>query len=421
MLRKSSSARLRINSNFSLYFNSLRGLLEKKYFSQEPVVALEEKIRGYVGSKFAIVTPTARIAIYLTLKYAVDRKKTEVVLSPYTISEVVNMVILAGKKPIFADIDELSCNISPATVEAKINKKTGAVLVTHFYGLMAPMKQINEICNKYKVTLIEDAAQAFGAETSGVKAGRHGDFGIYSFGLYKFINGFYGGAIVTDDRDTAEKIRNELDSWAVIPKFQLAKKIINGVLIDAVTHPIFFKSIFFWFFRFCFMNKIDAVNNKLKIDVNPQLKTAMPFDYKVRMSGLQASLILAQFGQELEQQIEIRIEHAKLYHHMLKNIKGIQVPKVFNDRSHVYWYFPIIVDDRNELVKYSLKNGRDITKSYHRNCASMECFSNWYAECQQAEKVANSVIYLPTYPRYGSVEVRKTAEVIKKYFEIKKL
>lgn len=419
MLGKASSARLRINSNFSLYFNSIRGLLEKKYYSQEPIDALEEKIRGYAGAKFAIVTPTARMAIYLTLKYAVNRRKTEVVLSPYTISEVINMVILAGLNPIFADIDESTCNISPATVEAKINKKTGAVLVTHFYGLMAPMEQINEICNKYNIPLIEDAAQAFGAETSGVKAGRHGNFGVYSFGLYKFINGFFGGAIVTDDKVTSEKIRNELDTWPVIPKSQLAKKIINGVVIDAVTHPIFFKSIFFRFFRFCFLNKIDVVNNQLKIDVNPQLKTAVPSDYKVKMSGLQASLILAQFGQELEKQIEVRIKHAKLYHSILKNIIGIKVPKIYNDRSHVYWYYPIIVDDRDELVKYSLKNGRDITKSYHRNCASMECFSDWYTECPQAEKVANSVIYLPTYPRYGIVEVKKTAEVIKKFFEIK--
>src|SRR6185503_17787272 len=91
----------------------------------------------------------------------------KVILSPYTIADVVNMVVCAGGEPVFADIERETCNVDAAEVERLIDDQTGAVMVTHFYGLACDIERIAKICKDRNVPLIEDAAQAFGVRVNG--------------------------------------------------------------------------------------------------------------------------------------------------------------------------------------------------------------------------------------------------------------
>src|SRR4051812_32846748 len=104
--------------------------------------------------------PMARVAIYEVVK-AIIRPGASVVMSPYTIADVVNMVIAAGGRPVFADVDPRSGNLSPTELPRLIDKDTGAVLATHFYGCAADIVEIANICRERNVPLIEDSAQAF--------------------------------------------------------------------------------------------------------------------------------------------------------------------------------------------------------------------------------------------------------------------
>ena len=94
-----------------------------------------------------------------------------VVLSPYTLSDVVNMVVVAGAEPVFADVERETCNIDPAQVEELIDDSTDAVIVTHLHGLICDMDRIGAICRERGVALIEDAAQACGPQCGGRRAG----------------------------------------------------------------------------------------------------------------------------------------------------------------------------------------------------------------------------------------------------------
>src|SRR5204863_3172195 len=99
------------------------------------------------------------------------------ILSPYTLYDVVNMVLAAGGIPCFADIDEDTCNISALEVERLVGPETGAVMVTHLHGLVGSLDRINAICEQRGVPLVEDACQAFGARHGGRRAGTIGTMG----------------------------------------------------------------------------------------------------------------------------------------------------------------------------------------------------------------------------------------------------
>jgi perosamine synthetase len=288
-------------------------------------------------------------------------------------------------------------------------------MVTHFYGLACDIERISEICRRRGVPLIEDAAQAFGARVNGRPVGTFGSAGIYSFGMYKNVNSFLGGMLVTNSDVLKEKVSSELAQLPLQGTGELLQKVAQAARVDVATFPPLFRLAIFWLFRYAFLHDVDAVNNRLKIDLDPELKTQMPKDYLVRMTPLQARMILGQLDR-VDRDAWRRIEAAKIYHRGLSDIPDIICPPLRDDFSHIYWYFPIQVEDRHALVGYAMKHGRDITESHHRNCAALPCFLHWYRDCPHARATADSLIYLPTYPRYTDAEIEKTVGVIRHFF-----
>ena len=133
------------------------------------------------------------------------------------------------------------------------------------------------------------------------------------------------------------------------------------------------------------------------------------------MTPLQASLSLAQFD-DVECLTARRIAAAERYHEGLKNIEQIGLPPLCTDGSHIYWYYPIHYSQRHELVRFAMQRGSDIAESYHRNCADLNCFREFSRDCKNAKITAESIIYLPTYPRFTDREIDKVIATIKQYF-----
>jgi len=406
--------RLRLYTTPGLYADVARSLLRRDANVGDDVATLERRIETLLDVEHAIAMPMARVGIYLMIKHTVAPGQ-KVILSPYTIADVVNMVICAGAVPVFADIDRESCNISAASIAKLIDAHTGAVLVTHFYGHMADMEAIQRVCEARGVPVLEDAAQAFGARHGNRSAGSIGRAGALSFGMYKNINAFYGGMVVTNDAGLAANVRAEIAAWPAADTVHLTKKVISGLITDIATWPPLFRSLTFRLFRWAFLNHVDSINDRLKIDIDPQIKHELPAEYRQRMSPLQARLIMKQLP-NLEPQTEARIRAAKLYHAGLSDIPELLVAPLKTNREHIYWYYPIQYADRAKLVGHVMRQGRDITMSYHRNCATMPCFADYACDCPNAQTTANSLIYLPTYPRYGEAEINKTVRAIRSFF-----
>jgi len=407
-------SRLRLYTSLALYFRVAKEVVTGKYTQGDDLEALSAEIRRRTGRRYAIPMPLARVGIYATLKALIKPGQT-VILSPYTIADVINMVVCAGGVPVFADIERNTCNIDPKAIEALIDDRTGAVLVTHFYGMMSDVKTIAEICKAKGVPMVEDAAQAFGASTDGKPSGTFGTAGVYSFGMYKNVNAFFGGMVVTDDEALSQRIAKEIADWPYQPLGGYVKKVVSAAVIDIVTHPLVFRTFTFWLFRWAKLNGIDAINNKLKIDLDPKLTRDLPQHYKIRMTPLQARLILSQLD-GVPAKAAQRLRAAEQWYEGLHDLPGLVLPPMRRDGSHVYWYFTIQSDRREDLVAYAMRHRRDITASYHRNCAALPCFAEFARPCPNAEATASSLIYLPTYPGYGESEIAKTIRVIRDFF-----
>jgi perosamine synthetase len=383
-------------------------------YESDDTQVLERELSGRHSGHAAIAMPMARVGIYLVLKNLIQ-KRQKVILSPYTISDVVNMVVCAGGVPLFADIEEGgSCNIDADAVLDLLDSHddVGAVLVTHFYGLICNIRPILVACRERGIPVVEDAAQAFGATLDGSPAGTLGEARIFSFGLLKNVTGFVGGAVITKNRELEAKIRADLSVMSIFPRSMFLKKLAKGAVFDIATLPLIFSSSVYWIFRAASARNIKFFDNKLETDSNPVAYDSFPESYAHQMSGVQANIIRGQF-EHCEQQTRERIAKAEIYHEGLKDLPGIELPPMRVDGSHIYLYYSILCERRDRLAQWMTQNFRDVQISHHRNCASMACFATSRRDCLNAEHAARSVIYLPTYPGYSQLEVVKNIEAIR--------
>ncbi len=170
----------------------------------------EKELAAKVGSEHGAALVSGTAAIHLALK-AVGVGEGDIVLcQSLTFSATANPIIYQNATPVFIDSDYETWNMCPKAVEAAFEKygdKIKAVLVVHLYGLSADMDKIMEICNKYNVPVIEDAAESLGAYYKGKHTGSFGKFGVFSFNGNKIITTSGGGMLVSDDEEKIKKVR----------------------------------------------------------------------------------------------------------------------------------------------------------------------------------------------------------------------
>lgn len=407
--------RYRLYSSPTSYASLAWSLLTGARKAGQDVALLESDACATFRTRHALATNQARVGIYLALKAVLRGDRTKVVMSPYTIFEVVNMVICAGGQPVFADIEPTTCNIDAAEVEKLADDKTGAVLVTHLHGLACDVERIAAFCRARGIALIEDAAQAVGTAVNGKPVGTFGEAGIFSYGLMKNVNAFYGGMVLTDSDEVDARMRAISDSYPVVPPANLVSRATYAFTLDIATWPPLFRSVTFWLFRYGYRNKIPLLASISRSENNPRRRNEFPEAYQWRMSDAQARIVRPQLG-EIDRKFQQRLAIARLYHAGLSDIPEIVLPPLREDGSHGYQTFAIQVPNRAGLLDHLLDSLRDCAPQHLRNCAELPCFAEFARDCPQARKTADSVILLPTYPRYGTVEAERTLQAVRAYF-----
>jgi pyridoxal phosphate-dependent aminotransferase EpsN len=177
------------------------------------VEAFEKELATYVGAKGAAAVSSGTAAIHLALRLLDVKQGDRVFCSSLTFIASANPILYQGAEPVFIDSEPDTWNMSPralerAMEEAKIQRHLPkAVIVVNLYGQSAKMEEILEICNKYCVPVVEDAAESLGSTYKGKKSGTFGKFGIYSFNGNKIITTSGGGMLVSDDEEALQKAR----------------------------------------------------------------------------------------------------------------------------------------------------------------------------------------------------------------------
>lgn len=172
------------------------------------VERFEADFAGYCGTRHAVGVGSGTEALWLTLVAMGIGPGDEVVTAPMTFAATVEAICLAGARPVFVDIDERSYTMNPLSVEEVLTPRTKAIIPVHLFGQVADMDPLVEIARDHDLCVIEDAAQAHGAEYRGRKTGSLGDAGSFSFYPSKNLGAFgEGGAVTTDDDVVAQRLR----------------------------------------------------------------------------------------------------------------------------------------------------------------------------------------------------------------------
>ena len=165
----------------------------------DAIKAFEDQFAEFQDAKYCIATSSGTNALWVALKAGGVSAGDEVIIPPYTFIATASAVLMANAVPVFVDIDPETFNIDPILIEKAITERTKAIMPVHIAGNPADMDRINDIAKKYNITVIEDAAQAHGAEWDGVKVGALAAGGIFSFQSSKNMNSGEGGAIISND------------------------------------------------------------------------------------------------------------------------------------------------------------------------------------------------------------------------------
>jgi dTDP-4-amino-4,6-dideoxygalactose transaminase len=407
-------SRQRFYGRSTNYVAVAKDALLRRIDAGDDVAEVERALAAQVGAQHAVLMPQARVGIYLVLRALLGTKR-RVVLSPYTIHDVINMVICAGGEPVFADIDRKTCNIDTREVERLIDDQTGAVMVTHLHGLACDIEGVARVCRERGVPLLEDTSQAFGARVGGRRLGTFGTAGIYSFGMAKNVNCLYGGAVVTDDAALAGGLRGELAKLPYTDTSVLLKRAAFCLSGDVLTWPPIFGVATYWAFRYGYLHGVEALNKRVRGEDAPAIKTQIPEHYLRRITPMQARLLVPQLA-AADRLSEIRTGYARLYDAGLADVPEVLRPPLAEDGSHIYLNYAIQVPDRHALLRYLMTHGRDLTVQHMGNNADYDCYAAWKRDCPNARATAGSVLLLPTYPGYGEAEVKRNVELIRRYF-----
>jgi len=188
---------------------AIRRVLDSAVFvGGKEVEGLEKEVAKFCGVKYAVGVNSGTDALFLSLKAIAIGKGDEVITTPLTFIATAEVIAALGARPVFVDIDPKTFNIDPLKIEKAITKKTKAIIPVHLFGQMADMLDIMKVARKYKLFVVEDAAQAIGAEYKGRKAGTMGDLGCFSFFPSKNLGAYGdGGMVITNNKKLADKIR----------------------------------------------------------------------------------------------------------------------------------------------------------------------------------------------------------------------
>lgn len=253
---------------------------------------LEDNWASYTGAKYAVSVNSCTSGLYAACGAIGIGPGDEVIVSPYTMSASASCVLVYNAIPIFADIDEDNFCLSPQSIERVITPKTKAIVVVHIMGHPADMDGIMKLALKHKLKVIEDCAQAPGAEYKNKKVGTIGDIGVFSLNYHKHIHTGEGGVAVTNDA--------ELDT-----RLRLIRNHAEAVVEDM------------------------GVRNLVNL---------LGFNY--RMTEIEAAIGIEQL-KKLDSLVEKRIRLADYLTKKLSNIDGIVPPKVHAAAKHVYYIYPI--------------------------------------------------------------------------------
>ena len=342
-------------------------VLEDTTFILGPeVTQFEQEFASFLCAKHVAGVANGTDALLLTLKALGIRSGDDVIIPANTFVATAEAIVHASARPVLADINPQTYNIDVEQIEGHITSRTKAIIPVHLYGQPADLGPIQAIAEHYGLHVIEDAAQAHGAEYRGQRVGSLGHAACFSFYPSKNL-GACGdaGAVVTNDDQLARTVRKLRDHGS---------------------------------------------SDKYRHDL---------VGYNSRLDTLQAAVLLIKL-RHLDEWNQTRRENAQLYDELLSEIPGIVAPTIVERTRHVYHLYVVRVEigTRDELRQYLQARGIQTGIHYPMPLHLTAAFRHWQYEENHfpvAERCAKQILSLPMYPELERKQIKYVAEQIFNY------
>lgn len=357
-------------------------VLNNDYITCGPMVdEMERKLERYTLAKHAVMVSNGTAALHCACIAAGIKKEDEVITTPLTFAASANAVVYCGAKPVFADVEMDTYNISPKSIEEHITNKTKAIVAVDFTGQSVKSAEIRRICDKHHLVFIEDAAHAIGTKYNGQPVGSLADITCFSFHPVKTITSGEGGAVTTDDD-------------------QYYKEILLAHN-HGITH------VEEWL--------EDAPHE------GPWYYEQIRLGYNYRMTDFQAALLCSQL-KKLEIFKKRRDEIVKRYNDAFKDMQEIFVQKEIPESDtcrHLY-----IIQLRLDMLTCTRREFFDAMSAENVQCQIHYVPVYWFPYykrlgyrrglCPNAESIYESIMSIPLYPKMSDQDVEDVIHAVKK-------
>ena len=344
---------------------AVREVLASGTLAQGPKVnAFEDAFAHDLGRKHGIAVANGTAALHVALLAHGIKRGHEVLIPPLTFFASASMVLLLGARPVFVDVDRSTYNMDPTKLKDVATRKVAAIMPVHLYGQTAEMEPIREAAADLGVPVIEDAAQAHGAEYHGKKAGNLGDTACFSFYPTKNMTTGEGGMVVTDDDEVAQKARLLRDHG------QSAK----------YEHAI--------------------------------------LGYNLRMTDIAAAIGLVQL-KKLDAWVQKRRSNAHAITKGIDGIEGLVPPAEGNWMVHSFYQYVVRADPkfplaRDEIVATLAEEGIGCRPSYPMPLYKQKALRDLRVRgrCPVAESVVGRLFELPVHPGLSASDVERIVDAV---------
>jgi dTDP-4-amino-4,6-dideoxygalactose transaminase len=340
---------------------AIQGILESCQFTLgSEVAAFEEEFATYCQAQYGIGVNTGTSALHLALLAAGIGPGDEVITVPFTFVATVAAIYYTGATPVFVDINPRTFTIDVKAIESAITERTKAILPVHLYGQPADMDPILEIAKRHGLVVIEDAAQAHGAEYKGKRVGSIGDMGCFSFYPGKNLGAYgEGGMVVTSNAEYTRTIRM-LRDWGAEQKYH---HVLKG--------------------------------------------------YNFRLEGIQGAVLRVKL-RHLEKWTEARRAVAAHYDELLSD-SGVQTPEAMSYARHVYHVYAIRTQQRSEWQQALQAKGIQTGIHYPIPVHLLPAYADLgysKGDFPHAEQAANEVLSLPMFAELSRDQCQEVCDAV---------
>lgn len=364
------------------------------YIGGKAVSDFEEKFAKYIGVKHAISVNSGTDSLVIALKALGINKGDEVITTPFTFFATAEAIAMVGAVPVFVDVKEDTYNIDPDRIEEKITKKTKAILPVHIFGQPADMRQIGEIAERYKLSVIEDACQAVGSSVYGKKSGSIGDIGCFSFFPTKNMGAFGDGGMITTNDDSTAIICRALKEHGMAQNGAKAKYLLEGKMgnpVDMVSTDALYNPYKYYNYLVAHNSRLDAIQARI---------LSIKLDY-LDCSNSSRSRIAAYYNSAFEE------------------CCGLITPKVMEDCVPVWHQYAFRCEKKDELGRFLASRGVGSAAFYPVPLHLQKAFTYLgykKGDFPIAEMLTSQTVCLPIFPELRDEELHYVTRMVMDFF-----